>query len=244
MRKASCILAGFFMMLLVCLTAPWPAARAEVSAQVDWEGNYLRMVLQTNGSAKNLRIWSVQRLASDRVPLNPLGDLNGDLWPEIEENPRDRNHPWVVWSRFDGEEYDLAWSRWQARAWTPTEWVLPQSAGVGDDLDPDVVFDSTGRPFMVWWRDEEAGGRVYLTLFLETRWMTAWPVSDAGQDSRYPKITLESDNRIRVDYLTPDGPVTRWVVFSRPDSITDNLDPFGDNTFHQDGARQDELQRR
>ncbi len=47
---------------------------AEVSSQVDGEGNYLRMVVLPNVLHMQSGIWSVQKPRRDRVPLNEFGD--------------------------------------------------------------------------------------------------------------------------------------------------------------------------
>jgi hypothetical protein len=203
------------------------AARAEVAAEVDLAGNYVRTTVLASASAKKPRIWSVQRSSGLARPLNPGGDQSGDLWPAIAENPQDSNHPWVVWSRGTGAGYDLAWSRWLPGGWTDPDWVEEAAnASAGDDLDPRLAVNSEGRPYLVWWRDEGGEGRVYLSMFLFSRWMPAYPVSDPEVDSRRPRITLVDDGRIQVDYDTPAGRIIRLLVFSHPLSITDDLDPF------------------
>jgi hypothetical protein len=202
-------------------------ARAEVSAETDFAGNYVRTTVLAVASAKNPRIWSVHRLRGPAHPLNPSGDQSGDLGPTIAENPRDDNHPWVVWSRGTGAGYDLAWSRWLPSGWTDPDWVEEAAeASAGDDLDPRLALDSQGRPYLVWWRDEGGTGHVYLSIFLVSRWMPAYPVSDEQVDSRRPGITLLDDGQIQVNYDTPAGRVIRLLVLSRPLSINDDIDPF------------------
>lgn len=201
------------------------SARAEVSAEVDALGNYLRTVVLSNASVNNPKIWSSHRQRAQYVPLNPGGDLNGDLFPAIVENPLQYNRPWVVWSRFDGGDYALAWSRWSG-AWEPIRWV--GTAGVaagGDDLDPALTLDLLGRPYVVWWRDEQGVGRVYLSVFLDTRFMDPLAVSDGGVDSRHPSVAVEGD-LIVVRYETPGGPAQRVLSFSAQDSINDDINPF------------------
>lgn len=201
-------------------------ALAEVSAETDPTGNYLRTIVSTNSSLRNLRIWTVTKIRPNYYPLNPQGDLNGDLWPLIAENPVDGRRPFVVWSRFTGSQFDLGWSRWTASGWTPIQWVEPAPAVPGDDLDPSVAFSGEGRPHLVWWRNENGVGRVYLSLFLVTRWMSAFPVSDAGIDSYDPVVTVLADGKIRVEYTTAAGRVVRLIAFTRPDTITDDVTPM------------------
>ena len=204
------------------------SARAEVAAELDSGGNYLRTLVLATSSARNVRIWSKVTSRPNLFPVNVDGDLNGDLWPLVAEQKVGGVRPWVIWSRFTGSGFDLAWSRFDAasRAWTPIAWV--EGAGtVGDDLDPSAAFDSTGRPFLAFWRDEAGVGQVWLSLFLQTRWLAPFLVSDPGVDSVAPTITMLSDTRVRIDYTTATGTVSRTIEFHRPMTITDDATPFG-----------------
>jgi len=201
-------------------------ARAEVSAETDAFGQYVRTTIFYRTTAKNPRIWSASRNNPYYHPLNKQGDLNGDLWPAVGENPADARHPWVVWSRSRGRGYDLAWSRWTATGWKPLAWVEDTSSA-GDDLQPSLAFDRQGRSYIAWWRDEGGKGHVYLSIFLESHWTRPYLVSKAGIDSRRPYIEVTTDNSIRVTFDTPSGRFSRVVAFSLPLTITDDIDPFG-----------------
>ena len=78
-------------------------------------------------------------------------------------------------------------------------------------------------------------GRVYLSIFLSTRWMVAYPVSDVGVDSRYPSIQVQDGPKIVVTFGTPEGEVTKVIHFKRPDTITDDLNPFESNCLNEPG---------
>jgi len=203
-----------------------PRTHAEVSAEVDSFDNYVRTVIFTNSSAKKLKIWSARNCPWNRVPLNPEGDANGDLWPVIVENPSDMNHPLAVWSRWDGSEYDLAWSRWGwDGAWQPIAWVEQAPARSGHDLEPSIILDPTGRPYMAWWRNEGGRGRIYFTVFLSTRWMDAIAVSNSAVDSRSPVISFQGST-VRVSYRTPQGPGYTDIVITPQETINDDITPF------------------
>jgi hypothetical protein len=217
--------ASALLVLALCGPAGSATARAEVSAEIDALGNYLRTVVLSNASVKNPKIWSSHHARALYVPLNPGGDLNGDLYPAIVEDPLQFNHPWVVWSRFDGSEYSLAWSRWSG-GWEPIQWI--GTAGIstaGNDLDPALTLDPSGRPYVAWWRDEQGVGRVYLSLFLDTRWMDPLVVSEVGVDSRYPSVAVQGE-LIVVRYETPGGTVQQVLALSNRDSINDDITPF------------------
>ena len=218
------------LVVLGCLMAGLmasPPISAEISAECDEQGRYLRMIYRTNASAKNLRIWSVRRSErANAFPLNPDGDDLMDSWPYHVENRYEGNRPYVVWSRFNGNDYDLVWSRWTDGGWSPVEWV-ERSMRTGVEQDAALAtHPDDGRPHLVWWSDESGIGRVYLSIFLRTRWMSRFLVSDLDVDSRYPVVEFVEDNKIMVTYDTVDGPVSRVIVFNSPQTITDDIDPM------------------
>ncbi len=202
--------------------------RAEVSAGTDRSGKYVTTRLTLSENDPTGEIWTAIEPERGTVrvsALNPHGDEYGDQWPTIVENVVAPHHPWVIWSRFNGQNYDLAWSRWSTRGWDPVRWV-EQNATAGDDLDADLVFNQVGRPYVVWSRESEDGrGQVFLSLFLESRWMDAFPISDPGIDARYPTIEVLGPRRMQVEFETPFGSMTQMVYFNRPVTITDDINP-------------------
>jgi len=219
--------------LLLAAFATSLATRAEVSAETDSAGRYARMIVLTNNSVKNLKIWTMQRSNANVHPLNENGDAYGDLFPTIAENPFDGRNPWVVWSRFNGLDYDLGGSRWRSGGWTAISWVEP-APDAGDALAPRIDFDVHGRPYLAWWSEEGGQGRVYFSLFLQTRWMTPLLVSTDDVDARNADIEVLSDSEIRVEYDTPEGRVERHILIDRPTTITDDIDPF--SQFYVSGS--------
>lgn len=221
-RQLLVILAG----LIVSLVMGMSPAIAEISAELDEIGEYRRIVYRTNASEKNSRIWAVQRGNKARnVALNQDGDVTADGWPVYVENHTNRNHPHIVWSRFNGHDYDLVWANWIEVGWSSTQW-LEWDARSGDDLNPSLTKGEDGRPFLAWWNDEGGVGAVYMSIFLQTRWMEAFPVSVTTVDSRHPVIEILDDGRIRIAYETPDGMVSKILLFATPNTITDDIDPM------------------
>jgi len=220
---------GLTACLLVAASA---AVRAEVTAEVDPTGRYVRTLIISRMTVERVSIWAaVPR--SGYVPLNPYGDLSQDLWPVLLEDPAAGNWPWVVWSRFNGADYDLAWSRWTDRGWQDVRW-LQDAHLMGNDVDPDLTLDQKSRPYVAWWSDQAGVGQVYFSVFLETRWMDAYRVSDPGVDSRYPTITAQPDGSITVDFDTPGGVQRRTLLLNEGVSINDDADPVG--TFTMKGS--------
>jgi len=202
-------------------------ARAEVSAQSDRRGNYIVTRVIPAGDAAEPDIWTPvgKRFKRSASILNPDGDTNGDLWPTVAENKIDRGHPWVAWSRFNGADYDLAWSRWtRASGWSDVSWV-ERSATVGDDLDPDIAFDFTGRPHMIWWREREGQGQIYLSSYVDGVWLLPQRISDAATDSRYPVIRIDREGQLTIKYVVGGSTVLEVWALHQDSTITDDINP-------------------
>ena len=100
------------------------------------------------------------------------------------------------------------------------------NARAGDDLNPSLAVDANGRPYLAWWNGENGTGTVYMSIFLHSRWMAAYLVSDPGVNSSLPVIEILEDGRIQVTYETETGPVSKIILFNSPNTITDDIDPM------------------
>jgi hypothetical protein len=204
----------------LALTVP---VRAEVRAVTYRDGAYRTVRVTQSGRGG---VWAAVRRLEPGVPLNPNGDRNRDLWPSVKENSVAPHYPWAVWSRFDGTDYDLAWSRWSDGRWEPIRRIEEGHIAPGIDLDPDLQFDLAGRPFIVWWKDQGGRGRVYLSLFLDHEWMRPMLVSDLAMDARYPVLEVQKGRRLIVHYSTDEGLIEQVVLFDEPGTITDDVNPM------------------
>jgi hypothetical protein len=213
------------ILILLILAACVPI-HAEVSVRTDRDGDYIAtQVFYVGLAGAERKIWSPRGRGVRKADvLNASGDATGDLWPAICESPNPPYYPVVVWSRFSGVDYDLAWSHWTGDSWKDVAWVFMRIEP-GDDLDPDLVIDSTGRPYVVWWRDSASGGQVFASTLLVSRWTEPFLLSELLVDSRYPTIELDAEDDLIVTYETKDGPVTQILAFTFPDTITDDINP-------------------
>jgi hypothetical protein len=207
--------AAAFLALVVCLPAS-----GEVAAKLDENGNYVGMVYRMGSLS---RIWASPAPTFDRRPLNPTGDILGDLAPAVIESPIGNHWPIAVWSHPNGPDYDLVFSRWTGRCWAPMSFIEADNAY--NDLDPRMVMTSQGRPYLAWGRSEPSNGVIMFSMFLENRWMTPIRVSSTGVNAHDPQIVLVSDSQVRVTYSTATGTQTRYVTIPMTDSITDDIDP-------------------
>lgn len=202
------------------------SARAEVVARTDRLGNYVGTEIVTSDKRGAPVVWGASgRVTREGFVLNPEGDVNADLWPVVAESPFGAHHPWVVWSRFNGEDYDLVWSRWNGQDWQTVQPVVSEPTP-GHDLDPSLTFDGNGRPQLTWSVDREGVSEVLYSTWRNRRWTTPLVVSEMGVDSRYPVIVGFGPGSVDIEYTTPDEVVVKRVVFSVPGTITDDINPM------------------
>lgn len=220
----------FAILVVVALTfAAGLPALAEVTVRTDRDGQYLMTHVIPAGSQSDPQVWAQGRYRAARFgghPLNVDGDRNGDLWPTVAESPLAPHHPLVAWSKFNGQGYNLAWSRWTDAGWDPVRHVSLRRAP-GNDFDPFLVFGVKGRAFMVWWRDQRDGvGEIYLSMFLQNRWSTPVLVSDPDLDARYPTLEIGGRRELQLTYKSGNKTVQQTIFFSvPPGTITDDINP-------------------
>lgn len=203
-------------------------AWTEVSVEVNDFGNYLKTNYVEKQTGKILKIWTKFGNKPNIYALNEYGDVSGDLKPAIRENPAQGNFPHVLWAKSDGHDYEIVFSKWTKAGWADITFIETVDNPY-DDLDPSLDFDSGGRPYISWWRDINGAGAVFISVFLKTRWMEAYQISDAGVDSWDPEVRIDENGDMEVTYSTSSGLQVKIVTFRFPDTITDDIDPFGTN---------------
>ena len=211
--------------VVMATVAVLPAA-AEVAVRTDRNGTYLGTQVTVNHGGV-MEVWSRSIRSRSLHTLNPFGDRKGDLWPTVVEANQYPHHPWVVWSRYNGTDYDLVWSRWADGAWTSEEWIGAHGAQTrGHDLDPDLRFGDDGLPYVAWWRDEDGLGRVYLSVFLGGRWSEPFAVTPTGHDARHPVIrTATAEGVVEIDYKQGEDTISQALMLNGPGTITDDINP-------------------
>lgn len=203
---------------------------AEVVARTDRNGDYVSTQVFAKQDPLGEKVWArrgrTARALRYAVALNPDGDRNGDLAPAIGEADEGPYASWVVWSRFNGGGYDLAFSRWDRGDWSAIDWVA-ESATETDELDPRIGIASNGTPYIAWWSEVEGVGSVYVSRFLETRWLTAFEISLEGVNARHPELFMGYNDVLYVQYQTDEGSVIQTIRVTEPGTITDDINPVG-----------------
>lgn len=98
-----------------------------------------------------------QDIASN-LPLNPYGNPSTDGRPESAVNPA-TGYPDVVWSWYDGHDWEIVLSRWNGAAWTDRQLLTDNDV---DDIDPMIVCRTDGSCGVVYWRSGQPGHSFYM----------------------------------------------------------------------------------
>ncbi len=194
-RMTPLIIAAFLTLIVFTGTA-----LAEVSVVIDGKGNYVKTLLLFNESKGYKYFWEpVRKGIASYLMLNIEGDLIRDGKPSVAEHPFNKL-PWVVWSHFNGQDNDIVWSRWDGVKWTTIAHVVQSD---GNDQEVTIAFEPSGIPFVAFTRKGERS-QIFLTAFLNGRWMNPLLVSDPSVDSTNPTMIFAPDV-VAVVFLTPDG---------------------------------------
>jgi len=201
--------AGRYVVLAAVLALVPAAVRAEVSVMLDSRGRVKRIVVMSRGGADS--IWGQVRA---RVPLetmlNPLGDTRGDLAPTIAIHPK-TGQPWAIWPRNEGNQKRLVISYWTGKGWSEPQPIAAPDLLGSDQVEPRLVFDTAGTPFVVFTESSRPSRIRFLTVARGT-WTPALSLSDESVDSRAPLAALTGDGTgLNVRWATPAGETSRLL---------------------------------
>jgi lysophospholipase L1-like esterase len=119
--------------------------------------------------------------------------LNSDcrfphLDPEVNLDWTGR--PWVVWSAYDGEDYEIFYSRWLGTKWAP-EMSLTNNRG-HSDLSPSLSF-LPGNTAILAWSQASKGSRICVKQLRNGKWGETRFLSPIDTFNRRPKIAQSPD---------------------------------------------------
>jgi hypothetical protein len=228
MRRRGVLLTAGLLLALVPATV-----RAEVSVIVDGHGRVRRVVYITKEGTRTSVVWKQVR---PRVPLdellNPLGDTTGDLAPTIAVHPQ-TGRPWVVWPRNEGNQKRLVYSVWEGKGWTPAQPVAAPDIMGWDQVEPRLLFDPEGTPYLLFTEASRKARILFTTLSRKGGWTPPLALTDGTVDSRGPLAALLGTD-LKVSWTTPTGTVTQLLpAASLLESATNLMDspiPPGSST--------------
>ena len=174
---------------------------------------WVSLALQGGGDDACPSPWSLVR---DGVPaswvLNPDGDQRGDGHPAAAF-PAGTFRPAVAWATpVDGAGRDVVLAEWAGDGWSAPETV---AGGPAEQRGPDVAALPGGGLVVTWWEDDGNVRQVWVRKRTAAgEWEPAEAVSPAGEDSRWPAVTVV-DGEVLVGWFRERGDGTREVVVAR-----------------------------
>jgi hypothetical protein len=201
----------------------------------DEDSSFAELLVSTRYTTSGLSFWDSHEVYVDGSSgigisvvtsidiLNPFGDRNHASEPVVVVIPSGTEPqnftsptPLVVWSEWDGNDYEIMYSMWdEVEGWLPPE---PLTHNEVDDLDPVILLDPEGTVWVAWWTDDEVD-QVWLVTFSDGEWSEPELVSDPEQNSRWPDLYINEDLELIIEFSIVDGefPIVQSLIKERFD---------------------------
>ncbi len=116
---------------------------------------------------------------------------------------------WVVWSAYDGDDYEIYCSRWDGKNWSEEEKITDNHSA---DLYPSVAFVSESIPLLIWKKSDRDDRGIYARYRSGTVWSQEIEiVSELDLCHQSPRIAVHKD---RIAVLWQSGENISGVVLS------------------------------
>lgn len=228
--------------LLIGLLLPLAAALAEVSAPGPRPGGggFFSAERASSAGGEDPGAWPLWRpfrahLSPD-LQLNPEGEANGDGPAGFAIDPRNGRAA-VVWSWFDGADYEAVISEWNGEFWTPFQRLTDN---LTDDLDPRIEIAPDRRRIVTFWRSgggADGPDEVWQIERLPGAdfWSEPALVTEPIENGRHSDVTWHEDGGTYVAYQSGDG-LAPWQVvvawrFDGEPGFAQRL-PVADSDYH------------
>ncbi len=202
---------------------------AEVSVIKDLQGNYSCILFAYRDNPEN-EVWNRYSCFNNWLALNENGDLSSDGIPSFGINPI-TYLPEIVWSKFDGSDYEIAYSYFNGIAWSNIELLTDNNI---DDLNPNITFNNNGKAKVTWWSDEIIPQVYYKIKEYNAPWSSSLCISNASEISRFPSIApLENLSYAGFEkYVTQASKIILVAgIIDDPDPHSPGVTYLGDSVF-------------
>ncbi|MDQ7005991.1 MAG: hypothetical protein Q9Q40_02040 [Acidobacteriota bacterium] len=199
--------------LIVAASLLLPLSVAEISVGKGATGRGFLMAGGGGSGADPFPVFDIIRIDIDpALILNATGAGNGDYGPSFAIDPV-TGDPEVAWAWWDGNDYEIALSRWTGGSWSPWE-ILTDNAV--DDLEPALTIDAAGTRRVSWWRSGSEPQVWLLERFVgDEVWTPEERVTRVVEGGSRPGVVALS-GVVRVAYQR-EGAAVREVVVSTRD---------------------------
>ena len=127
--------------------------------------------------------------------------------------------PWLVWSAYDGEDYEIYSARWRGSGWSE-EKKLTENRDA--DASPSLAFLQVSIPVAVWCRSGRNGGGIHARFMKAGAW---GPEVEIISGSGRPILNLRTavrDGRLVISWQSEDAVVSKSLTFQE----LETLEPF------------------
>jgi hypothetical protein len=190
---------------------------SELSVLLDDNGNFSGIIFSYNDAPEN-EFWKKFSNSSNRILLNENGDCNLDGEPHFAIDPT-AGLPAVVWSKFDGNDYEIAYSYFNGSIWSNYEFLTDNDQ---NDFDSRLAFNNEGTIKVTWWVDEPVPEIYYKIRKNSEPWSSSVRVSNISENSKYPSLVASADTSY-IPYEISHPPNNKYIIIG---SGTDAPDPI------------------
>jgi lysophospholipase L1-like esterase len=110
--------------------------------------------------------------------------------------------PWIVWSVFDGEDYEVRAARLTEAGAAPGDAVTENR---DQDIFPSLAFLASGEPLVVWHRPAAEGGRIVARRLTERGWGRELFLAPTAAPLRRPPLAVAGGRRLALAWEEADS---------------------------------------
>ena len=132
-----------------------------------------------------------------------------------------KGNPWIVWSAYDGKDYEIWYSYWNGREWS-TETQITDNSGISD-IYPHMAFLPGNIPLIAW---SQMGieSRIFLVLREKGKWSQEIIIDSENGWNRKPRLAVSGFNiGIVWDNVTESKSYIRTKILTYPDLFQENI---------------------
>jgi len=131
-----------------------------------------------------------------------------------------KGYPWIVWSAYDGKDYEIWYSYWNGREWS-IEAQITDNSGVSD-IYPCIAFLPGNIP-LVAWSQMGIESQVFLVLGEKGKWSQKIRINSEAGWNRKPRMAVSGFNiGIVWDNVIDSRSYIRMKILTYPDLSQEN----------------------
>jgi lysophospholipase L1-like esterase len=131
-----------------------------------------------------------------------------------------KGYPWIVWSAYDGKDYEIWYSYWNGREWS-TETRITDNSGISD-IYPHIAFLPGNIP-LVAWSQMGIESHIFVVLREKGKWSQKIRIDSENGWNRNPRLAVSGFNiGIVWDNVTDSQSYIRTKILTYPDLFQEN----------------------